>query len=80
MKTKLFNLLITVLIIFSSLTSCIDESKRIDVIKQKFPGCKFSVLAQHIHYQYVIEDTNSNIIGINFYPNSTRLSSIKIIK
>ena len=78
MKNILKLFLITVFYTF--LTSCIDESKRIDVIKQKFPGCKFSVLAQHVHYQYVIEDTNNNIIGIDFYPNSTRLSSIKIIK
>ena len=63
---------------------CADASKRINHLKKLYPHCKVEPatgLIQHSGYEFIVIDTNNQIIAVDFYSVSeTKIYSLRNIR
>lgn len=76
--------LLTILTISLLLSSCVDQNKRLNNLKQMYPNCKVEPatgLIQQNGYEFILIDTNNQIIAVSFYPFSEiKIQSLRNIR
>lgn len=73
-----------IIILFLFLIGCADANKQLEFLKTKYPNCKVepaTFLVQRYGYEFIVIDSNFQIIAVSFYPNSeTKISSMRNIR
>ena len=76
--------LLTILTISLLLSSCADQNKRLNNLKQMYPNCKVEPstgLIQQNGYEFIVIDSNNQIIAVSFYPFSEiKIQSLRNIR
>jgi len=66
------------------LIGCADSNTQMQSLKEKFPKCKVEPatgLIQQYGYDFIIIDTNMQIIAVKFYPlSNTKIWSLRNIR
>jgi len=67
-----------------ALTSCVDQTKRLEHLKSIYPNCKVEPsagLIQQNGYEFIVIDSTQQIIAVSFYPFSdSRINSLRNIR
>lgn len=76
--------LITIILFTTLLSSCADQNKRLNNLKSMYPNCKVEPstgMIQQNGFEFIIIDTNNQIIAISFYPFSeTKIQALRNIR
>lgn len=72
------------IILAITLVGCSDASKRQEYLKKLYPNCKVEPgtgLVQRQGYEFIVIDSNTQIIAVGFYPLSeTKIWSLRNIR
>jgi hypothetical protein len=76
--------LLFIIFTITTLLSCADEQKRQSYLEKTYPHCKVEPatgLVQKQGFEFIVIDTNFQIVGVSFYPFSkTKISHLRNVR